>query len=229
MSPHSCPALPASLYQSRDLSRPPPPLMPQAWGTEGCPKMVSVTTILKLGPPGPGPQLHWQSTGRTGWRGWTHGGPGLGDTVWGVVEGVSEKSAQLEKSRWLFPWMAHFLPCSSSQVWAEDGGLPRDGPTQSTGEGGCPGGLPGLLSVPSAHQREPGALGGWGDEFVKHNRSPSGTKEGGARPPALAPQEHKQSPAATGTLDRAEEGRCSPCPCQAEHSTDQADGGCRSC
>lgn len=46
---------------------------------------------------------------------------------------------------------------------------------QSTREGGYPGVFPGLLSVPSAHQQEPGVRG-W-DESAKHNCSLSGTKE----------------------------------------------------
>lgn len=50
---------------------------------------------------------------------------------------------------------------------------------QSTREGGYPGVFPGLLSVPSAHQQEPGVRG-W-DESAKHNCSLSGTKEVGSR------------------------------------------------
>lgn len=46
---------------------------------------------------------------------------------------------------------------------------------QSTREGGYPGVFPGLLSVPSAHQQEPGVRG-W-DESAKHNCPLSGTKE----------------------------------------------------
>lgn len=46
---------------------------------------------------------------------------------------------------------------------------------QSTREGGYPGVFPGLLSVPSAYQQEPGVRG-W-DESAKHNCSLSGTKD----------------------------------------------------
>lgn len=46
---------------------------------------------------------------------------------------------------------------------------------QSTREGGYPGVFPVLLSVPSAHQQEPGVRR-W-DESAKHNCSLSGAKE----------------------------------------------------
>lgn len=46
---------------------------------------------------------------------------------------------------------------------------------QSTREGGYPGVFPGLLSVPSAYQQEPGVRR-W-DESAKHNCSLSGTKD----------------------------------------------------
>lgn len=58
--------------------------------------------------------------------------------------------------------------------------MPGDGPTQSTREGGVLGLPPGLLPVPSAHQREPGGRGG--DESVKHNVLRVEPKKGGARP-----------------------------------------------
>lgn len=64
------------------------------------------------------------------WRGWARGGPGLRDRVW---SGVQKLSAQLGKSRRLFPWMAHFFPCPSPRVWAEDGGLPGMDPPEHKG------------------------------------------------------------------------------------------------
>lgn len=82
-----------------------------------------------------------------------------------------------------FPCTAHFLPLSSWFLGPKCGlrmgkcvlGWAR----QSTREGGYPGVFPGLLSVPSAHQQEPGVRG-W-DESAKHNCSLSGTKEVGSR------------------------------------------------
>lgn len=73
--------------------------------------------------------------------------------------------------------MAHFLLCPSSRDWAEDGGLCPGGTHQSTREGGC------QCLQPTRGSLEPGG----GTEFVKHNCSLSGTKEGGARAPSAGP------------------------------------------
>lgn len=99
----SAPAPPTSLYQSRDLSGPPPLLTSWVWGWRGRPKMVSETTILKLGPLGP---VH-SCTGSPGEgldRGAGHSRGALGKGM-GRERGVewgSEMSAQSGKSQKAF-------------------------------------------------------------------------------------------------------------------------------
>lgn len=121
--------------------------------------MVSVTTILRSGPRGPGPQLHWQPKGedwraRPGmlglWRGagWERGcGVGFRNVC------TAEKGL-----RGFFPCTAHFHPCPGPELRL--GGMyPGVDPPRAQGKVAVLGISPGLLSVPSAHQWEPGVWG----------------------------------------------------------------------
>lgn len=148
--------------------------------------MVSVTTILKLGP-----------LGRTGWRGWARGGPGLRDRVRGGVWSGVQKCLH----SWESPKGFYLGWHTSSRVPVPGSGLrmadcARDGPTRAQGKVVVLG-----ASQDSCQCLQPtrGSLElGGGDEFVKHNRSLSGTKEGGAGAPRSVVGPHSRSRAGTG-------------------------------
>lgn len=220
MSPCSSPAPPASLYQSCDLSRP-PPLLPSPNPGSGGHGVVSMTTILKSGPLGPSPGEVLD--GAAG-----HGGPWVKGQGWGKdVKWVSEMSAQLGGSP--MPSVVGTIPLVSQvQSLGRGGGsVRRGGPAQSTREGSCPGGV---LDTCQCLQPTGGSLGFWGgDEFLKHNVLWVEPKKGRCQGPQ---HWHPRSTSGVSQPRHRGTGRRRVlwlCPCRAEHSAGQRWAVCRSC
>lgn len=168
--------------------------------------MVSVTTVLQSGLPGPAPSCAgspgegW-TEGPGSWGSWARGQQGMGCGVQKCLHSWGSPTRLVPRT----------VPCPDSQVWAEDGGVcPGMDPPRAQGKVGS-WGSPQGSSVPSAHQREPGVTGG--DQSVKHNRSPSGTKEGRSRgPPGPGPPGAQAwGFCGHGHRDGTEGGPLSPC------------------
>lgn len=109
---------------------------------------------------------------------------GVGDRVW---NGVQKSLHSWENPEGLFPWTAHVLPRPDSHVWAEEEGTCQMLPPRAQGGTAVLGKPLGPLSVPLAHQREPGVLG-VGLSLSSTISSPSGTKEGRTRAPPRPPK-----------------------------------------
>lgn len=142
-----------------------------------------MTSILRSGPWGPGPQQHCWPKGKDRTEGTGH--VGVLAKGWGREGGVWS-GAQEHLHSWEGPKRP--FACSARIPYFTalrpelrmEGTCPRmDPPPQSTREGGCPGAIP--RTPVSAFSPPVGAWSlGWGgsDESVKHNLSPGGTKEG---------------------------------------------------
>lgn len=183
--------------------------------------MVSVTTILRSGPWGPGPPLHQQpkgkdwseGPGRLGFRQGIRWGAGCGA---GAGEGVPECLHSWESP----PKRLCLAQHASSPVPVPGPELRMEGPCRGTDPPRAHGKVTVLAWRGSPQdscqclQPTSGSLelGEW-DESVKHNCSPGGTKERRSQGPhSWPPRSTSRVPAATATDPGRGRGRFSPRP-----------------